>query len=189
MNTKNIKLAGNVVTFVKSKGDEKIIENKHNDVMYEGCDALGKVMSGAVSGGINAVYFIFGKTGETVSSHPEIDSKAIDLWAELHKPDDYTYIVRVPLNRGVTMSSDAENYEYNKIMFTAIVSVGDAIGGEHVVEATDELNDIVLVVAPDINDSTKDMAYAFYNYDAPVVITAETAIGVRWDTSYTILSE
>jgi hypothetical protein len=166
---------------IDEHGRERILLREHNTVQYEGFDALGKIMSGELSVGINGMYFQFedggAGTGRSVASREITAAQFLNLGAGLD-------FVRTRLGEGITSATEVAHpglYNSNQIVFSGIAASGDVGEANSLVfNAGDAVEMAALVVAPDWDDNTQDMVYAAWAPGAPLVVPATGGFGLRW---------
>lgn len=166
----------------KLKKFDRLLRRVKNTMTYEGADGIAAVLSGAVAGSINAMYFGFDNSGSPATIATDANSKASDFRGLDGVDNDF---VRVRLSAGVRVASSV-NYSGNRITFTGIVADGD--DGEVALSLTGGTSDIThmgLVIAPDWADNTQDFLYAAYTPAAVIPVPSGGGYGFRWQTTHT----
>lgn len=147
-------------------------------VQYEGFDALARILAGDVVGRINAMYFQFDYNGPGTARGP-IDRTTTS--ADFRALSGDLDFLRVPLQIGALSASDSL-YSSNQVTLTGVANIGDVgVGDEgHTLAAGSAIELIAAVIAPDWGDKTKDLVYAAYAPDAPIIIPATGGLAFRW---------
>jgi len=158
-------------------GTTKVILRDSNTIQFEGYDALAKIMSGAVSGHVSAMYFKFDSTGAAGTEAPAGRASTSSEFRNLTSPFDF---VRVQMSNGA-LSNTTNSYVSNQSTFTGIAHTG-AKGevSSLTMSDTSVVTKAALVVAPSWSDKTQDLVYAVYAPLTPIAPPIGSSIGLRW---------
>ncbi len=159
----------------------ELLYEGHNVKTFEGADGIAALLSGQVSGAINAMYFGFDADGGASVTATDANTTASDFRA-LSTPLDF---MRIRLSAGV-LDASAGDYIGNRITFTGVAPAdNDGENGDTMTGGTAEVTHLGLVIAPDFTDNTKDYVFAAHTPVSVIAVPVNTGVAMRWQVTFT----
>lgn len=160
-------------------GEQKLLIDKPNTVLYQGADLLAYALAGVANNKISHMYIGF--NNNLVFTPPVIDKAYSNPFSGFVAPFGY---LRIPLTLPASYLADT-NYTHNVPIFTTMITSGTSeAGGATFTNGTSQIYEVGLVAATTPSSSSGDAVFSRANF-SQIQYDSSFNLTISWGVKFT----